>query len=520
MRASGHLVLPMDTGPFIKSLPHKGGLFMLALTKGLRLQRLTGAFAAAAICGVTACGGGGGGSAAAPAPTPLAPPPASGTSLTLTELPASCAQGSGCITYGSAEVDAAGEATLIWSERVAGQSGRLAAANHAVGGAALLSNGTLAQGFDTSAVQAAFIARAVAARRFVVMQLDSPAPGAPAPAPGVQTPLTVHVVSMAASGAPSASAAVALPALRKDLRGFPTLVKGSDSKLYAFAPASPVAPASPIDLGSGQTLTVLNTPPMSFADVEAEAIADFTQSVEPRALWAVRAKSSSADARQMYLSQVRFGAGELLPFGQVSTQTFAVTTSQVGCVDEVRMNVQATSDSHAVVAWRQVNPANNGCDLMVGGQRVNAGTRSVGEYAISGNNGDIVAVWREVDNTPNSNRIFWSRLDPLTSLWSTPGLLAPQYASANDEQLLLVQAAGPGSTLAVAWQRFPAGSAGSPESWLLSKYVNGAWSTTASQSSDRPRTLAINANGQGAALMVGNNCGSATACERLSLLRF
>jgi hypothetical protein len=493
---------------------------MLALTQRMRLQRLTGAFAVAAMCGVSACGGGGGGSDAAPVPTPPAPPPVASPLLTLAELPAACGQGSGCISYASVDVDAAGEATFIWAERVVGGSGRLAAANHADGGAALLSNSTLAQGFDTSAVQPDFMARAIATRRFVVMQLDSSAPGAPTPAPGAHTPLKARVVSMDASAAPSAAAAVALPALRNDLRGFPTLVKGGDSKLYAFAPAGSSAPASPVNLGSGENLTVLNTPAMPFADVEAVAVADFTQSVDPRALWAVRGKLGSADARQMYLTQVRLASGEMLPAAQVSTETFAVNTAQMGCSDEPPMNVQATSSGYVVVAWRQVNAANNGCDLMIGGRRVSAGTRGVGKYAISGNNGDIVAVWQEIDSTPNSDRIFWSRFDPVSSAWSVPGLLAPQYASANDEHVLIVQASGPGSTLAVAWQRLPASGTGSSEPWLLSKYVNGSWNTVAGQSGDRPRTLSINANGQGAALMVGNDCGSTVACERLSALRF
>jgi hypothetical protein len=168
-----------------------------------------------------------------------------------------------------------------------------------------------------------------------------------------------------------------------------------------------------------------------------------------------------------------------------------------------------------------MNATLDGCDLWVNGVRVNGGALDVVESAVSGSaNNVLVALWREAQAPPGTlSRLRFSRLDAGGASWTAPAAIDTTLDSA-EVRTVFPPVAGPGGTLALVWDFTcnVAGPACTPAR-LVSKYVNGGWTTKAISRPNTIQGLAINANGEGVLLGVGSDCNGAT-CTELSAYRF
>lgn len=474
---------------------------------------------AAACLTQTGCGGGGGGDAA-PTPAAALPPSIAAGKLSIARVTTGCAPTLSCLPFTHASIDDNGETTVLWAQADAGSS-ELHAANYAGGATTPLSAGVIDQGFVTATNAPRFAARALASRRLLLLQRDSAPAGSPPPAPGVPDAIHARVIDLQAGGTPLTGASSLLPASLAPVGVLPSLVQDGAGTLYGFSAASPL-PASPVDLGRGQSLTLVAAPAASFDSVAEASIADFPQSIDPRALWVVSGRQSAATTgRQVYLAQTSLTSGQVLPPSQVSTQPVVTGSSQVGCVDDAGVRARAAGTSALIVSWRQLNAGGTGCDLVVNGTQVNTGSRNVTDYAVNGTDAGLVAVWTERDSLA-AGHTMWSTRRVTDTAWSAPARLAPQYIADNVDASIQLQAVGPAGTLAVLVQvatPIP-GTNSANVDMLLARYADGSWNTVSTPYSARPRALVINRRGQGA-LLTGDygDCGSA-ACQELAAFRF
>lgn len=478
-------------------------------------------FAATALA-QAGCGGGGGGGDSAPAPAaaPL-PPSIESSRLFVARVTAPCAATLNCLPFTSATLDESGELTVLWEQTGSGSSSELHAANYATGASTPLSTGLIDQGFVTATNAPQFTARALAPRRMLLLQRDTAPAGSPAPAPGVQDALHARVIDLQANGTPLAGSSTLLPTSLSPVGVLPSLVQDSSGALYGFVATTPL-PASPVDLGRGQTMTLVAAPSYAFSTVTDASIVEFPASAAPRALWVVSGTQSASTAgRQVYLAETSLTTGQVLPPTQVSTHAYVSTSPQIGCFDTPDVRARAVSNSTMLVAWREINAAGDGCNLVVNGATVNTSGKNVSSYAVNGTDARLVAVWTEHDGTPGSNRTLWSTRLPTDTAWSAPVRLAPQYVGADIDALIRLQATGPGGTLAVLWEIATpvAGTNTSSVYQLLSKYAGGAWSTVSSRNSSTATSLTINGHGQ-AALLTGDNGDCGSTCQELAAYRF
>lgn len=478
------------------------------------LRPIVAATAVAASVALASCGGGGGGASPAPSPTPApapAPPPPSissvdATKVSLTQLPASCSTSAGCLAHRTIEVDPTGEVTVFWSELPPGGVSRLSVASIARNANAPLSTGTVESNF-ASPIRRDFIVRRVANRRFVLMHQYGSGP----------SNLTVaRVVSMAAGGSATVEPAVVLPPAIQSPGGFFSVVQDSMRQLYVYGNVT--APYPTVALGGGVTLNTVR--PLGFtylASAEAGLDADFDESAAPRSLRVLRGREMPTDPVGMYVSDMDLIVGTILPPIKVSTQPIVIANAQGGCASDPPMQASASvgpMGATYLVAWRQLNASGTACELFVNGQRVNTGTVGVSMFTVSGRNGDVIAVWSELETVPPGRQwIYWSRRDPVSTTWSAPQPI-PTPLVPDASQRMDMGASGPGGALVVAWTSFAPGGGN-----LLSKYVGGTWTTVRAPMLVDVRGLAINASGQAAALYRSTVCGL-SSCEELAAYQF
>ena len=468
------------------------------------------------LCGVAGCGGGGGeqapvpAPAPAPAPAPPGPPSVDSTKVSLTQLPSTCASGMGCLLAWSVLVDSSGEATAVWSEFVSTGSSRIVASNVPLGAAASSSSAVVESSFARPAVPN-LIVRAVAPRKFAIFHQYGPN-GLPA-----NEPTHARVIQLTTSGPAIVEPQVTLPGYFQSRGLLPPVVQDTGRNLYGLlmGVVAPTPPSLSAALGGNVTLTGFALGPSPFATFGGDFYE--MESSEPRAYFSGSGTLAVNGEAGVYVSQTRLTTGAIeLP---VKVAPPAVQTApQFTCADEPNFRTVSTGAATYAIAWRQVKSAGVGCDLIVGGQKVNTSAKTVTTWAITGRGAEAVVVWGERDGTPTSPRVYWSRSQGGTAGWTAPELVAPQYSGSDAEQHLIVAAGGPDGTLATVWTSTAPGVANS-SSALISKYHNGAWTTVSGGNRDGARAVAINGNGQGVALFRSSNCGSAL-CEEFYAVRF
>ena len=456
---------------------------------------------------VTACGGGGGGSPApapAPAPSPsnVLPPPTGLDAARLTlsqQVPQSCAPNISCLDNAHVAVDASGEMTAVWAEANSAAPQRLMAATAGAGATNVLSN-AIEQTFASNPARVSTL-RGVGTRRFVLFDqvLNT---GTDNRARVIDTPL--------------GAAPTALPAVNVPLQfGLGNIVQDSSQALYAVT-LGQSAPFPTFNLG-GVNLTAVSAQPLPYAEVEYSAIGEFTHSIDPRALIAVRGKETLADSRQIYLADLRLMNGAVLATLKISQQTFENGFGFVACNGvEPIIAVRSTATGNFAVAWRQLNVARTGCDLNVLGTIVNDGVNRVANYAVSGLGAELVVAWEEF-LTNNTRRLMFSRRDPNTLAWSPAMRIIAPLANEESQQFLITTA-GPGGTLAIVASTSPVG--GGVPIVTVSKFVGGNWTTVTSTRILTPKAIAINASGQGAVISQDADTSCSGLCYRLYAYRF
>jgi hypothetical protein len=483
----------------------------------------------ASACGALlgACGGGGSGSGSpAPSSPPSLPIPATinASRVQLLQLPAS----------GTAQscqdtrffIDAGGEISAFWCESPPGTSSRLMAGSIAPGASSVTVKGPVESDFVVATPAAGnFSVTPLGGRRFAVIHQLQPA--AAGSVPGTRA----RVVDLGAASAPAVGAQTLLPA---NVRSTTPVLRDLSGVPYAITDQQPT-PFPSISLGGADNLIVAARTQQPFVQVERDVLVEY-QSVAPRALWTVVGRQAATDQRNLYIAEVSLTDGAVLPPIKVSPQPYLWANGTVTCSPSPM--VQSTGVGRWAVAWGQLTTTGAGCQLMVNGLRVDSNQASVGRYAVGGVNEDLVVVWEENcgGRAIRFCRLLWSRLNPAAQTWSAPLPVYPPFDLPDLGHLVQApgastgggpgMVAGPGGTLAVAWQvcQDSPGTGTCPiRANLVSKYSNGAWTTqSVSGQSFEPfdfMQLAVNASGQ-AAVMFGYRPSSGQSLLTLSVFRF
>lgn len=485
------------------------------------------AAAGAAAVLASGCGGGGGSittqatpapapaPAPSPAPAPAGPAAIDSTKVALAQLPISCTSiGINCFSQVSAFVDSSGELTALWTELLSAGTSRLVASNVATGSNAPLSSGPIEVAFAPTGQL--FRARPLGNRRFVVLHKytfgSSSMPEARS-----------RIVDMKTSGTPDVAAAVVLPQILQQSAGAPRMWQDSAGQIYSVAslPQGPMTPPPfpAVALGSGVTLQTTVPFQSPLAQLDSSRDADFPQSADPRILVGLVGRQLSGGDTAVYVSEQRLLDGTVSTPLKMSTQPVVTQNAQLTCLDveQEPAAYAGAGPTQYAIAWRQLNPAGNGCDLYVNGQRVNTGVQSVNGYRINVGGSGIVAVWDERSATPPSGRVLWSRRDAGSTTWSVPAPLTTEVPVTGTDQQLLLLVRGPAGAMAAVWSVTP-----SNVGTLVSKYSNGAWTTVRTSAlSSGARAVAINAQGQGAVIFESPAvCNAGGECKELQAYRF
>lgn len=462
------------------------------------------------------CGGGGDSSAPpppAPTPTPAPPPPSppsvDGTKISLTRLSAPCITATECLLFESVLIDTAGEATVVWGEAPPVGTSRLVASNFSLTSKSQLSTVVVESAFALPRVRA-FQVRPLGARRFAVFH-NYGVNGNPDP-----EPMHARIVVLGAAGAATVAPQVTLPPFFQAAPGPFVLVQDATQQMYSLliGLVSTGPPFPGASLGNGAELrgyAIASSPFSSFAG-------DFYTSnvTEPWALYSGLAVPSPVNPSEAYVSRFNLLTGETESPVKVASGVRQVSP-QLNCADQPNFPTQATGPSTFSVGWRQLSSTANGCDLFVDGQKLNADAKTVTTWGFSATATEVVVVWSERDSGPTSPRVYWRRRAAATGVWTAAAAIAPQYPSQVAEQSLLVTATGPGGVLAALWSNAAAGSGSAAA--LVSKYVNGTWTTVSGGTVKGVRGAAINGQGDGIALFRNELCDGA-ACEELFAVRF
>jgi hypothetical protein len=407
-------------------------------------------------------------------------------------------------------VDAAGEMTAVWAQASSTGPQRLLAASSLPGSTGTPTVASLDDNFATAARLT--LMRALGNRRFAIFD-QARDTGANNRARVVDVPLGAST---------SATAPVVLPPALQQPSLLRSIVLHQNS-LYALLPGQTV-PFPSFAIGANVSVTAVTIDPLPMADIESTAIFDYVDSFFPSAYVVARGRQTASSARHIFLFDPILSNGQVPPSADISTQTFEIGFGSVACNAEPWIDFHKGESSTFVASWRQLNAARTGCDFNVNGVVVNDGMNRVSRGIATGRVGQLVAVWEEFRPT-NRQQILWSKRQPVSpALWDTPTRVAPPTAPNEDGQTLLLGAYGDGGTIAIVWQAListgPNTSAAGPI--LVSKYVNGAWTTMSSTTLGEPKAIAINAAGQGVLLASNGaaNCPGNVICFDLVAYRF
>jgi hypothetical protein len=438
----------------------------------------------AAAFAIAGCGGGGGGDASTPGP-------ANGTSTGgVTTI--SLAQGTSVQTTWLG-IDNAGELTVFWRDQSAGSVVLKAANANAAG---LLSQATVAPNVFVAAHQVV----PLSPRRYLSLY------------PAI-TGSASRIIEFQDSGSSTLSLAVPISS---PLSAAAQIVGDAAGNLYAFT-GDTTAPFPRVTLAGNVDITLVTRGPSGYASLEGAAIAG-SESSDPQAWMAAIGRPQGVTARGVYVNQVSLSTGSVSSPVQVSTGEVLVQGNSIStCFADPR--IRSTGPATTLTTWRQSNAARNGCDLMVNGQRVNAGAWSVSVYDVTAlPGGGAMAVWEEIDPVSGFDRRMRFASKPSSAgTWSAPGPI--DASRANMTAFRDISASGPGGTLAIAWD---AGSGCTTSSCqitdkLVSKYANGTWMTRSISDGSSRQKIAINASGE--AVVAGSrNCGA--SCSELVVHRF
>jgi hypothetical protein len=153
-------------------------------------------------------------------------------------------------------------------------------------------------------------------------------------------------------------------------------------------------------------------------------------------------------------------------------------------------------------------------------------------FDIAGRNEDVIAVWLEekVDVTAGlrPTQILWSRRDSAMRQWSPPAAIDSKYQLPGIVHHSRGIVTGPRGTAAVIWSPCSLHADGNGCSYqdnLVSKYVNGSWTTTSAWDVlllGELKGIAINGAGEGAMLVTNSRpCSTdqGKSCTFLSVHR-
>jgi hypothetical protein len=436
------------------------------------------------------CGGGGGGGDGGGTRPPSQPPSVDGSAKLLAEVSNNSCSGLSCLPVTALFLDASGEYTAFWGRIEANGDQSLHVAN---GTSSALQSSAVVEGDARLGLVAV---HEVSAGRFLAFQ-DG----------GDERPDTAREVVTADAGTASVSAASDIAPM------FPLqpVVRDFDGNLSAIVNGT-TAPFPSVLLPGNINLALVTPQAPPQVNVQWLSYAD-ENSLSPRALMVYTGRETVGGPVGVYVGSINLVDGTIITTVKISQQDVIDDSS---C--PISPTVKATGAGERVVSWRQLD-ASGRCSLYVNGRKMNSDGSSVGHYAVTGGPlGVVSAVWGESSGF-GTGGVRWRARDTLGQ-WTDAASISSAYADvvARSE----AAGSGPGNTLTITWFLYDHCDAQSCTigQHLVSKFVNGTWTTRSIDMDLIVESMAINAAGQAAALGYRTpNCG-AGFCTELSVFSF